>query len=260
MIMKDHRIRLAALAAAFATAAAAAASSNFAIGGGSFSHPAAEVQLHNQQPSSLGLGFGFGWRQQRHHHQQRQHEQQQQLSSSSSALVEVLATTDADVDNDDELHVASAVDYCDNPKQLDVLKHHYNVEFTHCPHGGSGNEDVAAEVKQDYVGDDDDNNLVIHKLMDNMPTTYRGCDASIHAWKDLVLSLEDGNHEGIHLDIQHVKICQNHAQVIWKAEQASCEGNTSPKHPNIIYGTDSYIFDNNNHIRKQTIVAVSQKE
>ena len=164
--MKDHSIRITAFFAAFATTVAA--SSSFAIGGSY--HSTAEVQLHNQQPSSLG--FGFGWRQQR---QQRQQKQQQ--LSSSSELVEVAATTDTDAD-DDELHVGAAVDYCDNPKQLDILKHHYNVEFSTHDHPYIGRTDDI-EVKQDYVCDD---SLVVHKLVDNMPTTYRGCDASIHAW------------------------------------------------------------------------------
>ena len=51
------------------------------------------------------------------------------------------------------------------------------------------------------------------------------------------------------IELEHIAVNHNHAQVIWKGETAS--------HAKIV-GTDSFTFDENNHITSQTIVALTK--
>lgn len=143
----------------------------------------------------------------------------------------------------------NVVDYCDNPSQVEVLKHHYNSEF------GSANVATAAtadktcskkaqavqEVLKDYREDS-----IIHKVVNDTPITYRGLDGAQKAWEDLCDLLQDN----VRLDLQHMNVWHNHAQVDWKAELLSSH--------KTIYGTDTFTFDEkDNHITSQTTVALS---
>jgi len=131
---------------------------------------------------------------------------------------------------------SSSIDYCDNEAQMDILKHHYMNEF-------SGTDE---EISQDYLDDS-----VIHKVVDEMPSTYRGREGAVHAWHDLS-SHVDFKKGSCKVDLTHVSVCRNHAQVHWRAE--------STVEPGILIGTDSFTFDDTNHIKLQTTVALSEKD
>eukprot|EP00429_Kryptoperidinium_foliaceum_P001236 CAMPEP_0176016062 /NCGR_PEP_ID=MMETSP0120_2-20121206/7656_1 /TAXON_ID=160619 /ORGANISM="Kryptoperidinium foliaceum, Strain CCMP 1326" /LENGTH=169 /DNA_ID=CAMNT_0017349045 /DNA_START=51 /DNA_END=560 /DNA_ORIENTATION=+ len=109
---------------------------------------------------------------------------------------------------------APAVDYSDNPEQLEVIKHHYLSEFS---------EGKVRKVQEDYNKDS-----VIFEVLDEVPKTYHGKRG-----------------------VRHVAINRNHAQVVWKAETAGHE---------TIVGTDSFTFDDKNHIASQSIVALTHHE
>lgn len=128
----------------------------------------------------------------------------------------------------------STVDYCDNTSQINILRHHYVNEF--------GRQEGEEEVLKDYRDDS-----VIHKVVDDMPSTYRGRNGAVNAWHDLSSYLQGPL---THFDLTHISVCRNHAQVNWKAE---C---SEPKHMTL-YGTDSFTFDDTNHIIFQTTVALS---
>jgi len=127
---------------------------------------------------------------------------------------------------EDPLHVLSVIDCCDNDAQREVLRHHYTAEYA-CKR---------PSLKEDYCQD-----TVIYKVLDGMPSTYRGADAARGACADFPKR-----------DLQSVSICQNHARVNWEAEDA--------EHHKIVVGTDSFTFDDSNHIKTQTIVAMSREE
>lgn len=129
----------------------------------------------------------------------------------------------------------SAIDYCDNEEQIEVLKHHYLHEF-------SGTDQ---EISKDYRSDS-----VIHKVVDEMPSTYRGREGAVHAWHDLssYLDLKRGS---CNVDLTHISVCHDHAQVQWKAESTADHM--------VLIGTDSFTFDDTNHIKMQTTVALSEK-
>ena len=130
----------------------------------------------------------------------------------------------------------SSIDYCDNDAQVEVLRHHYLNEF--------GRTEGDEEVLKDYRDDS-----IIHKVVDEMPSTYRGRNGAVSAWHDLTAVFQGP----CHFDLTHISVCRNHAQVNWKAE---CSGS---KHTTL-YGTDSFTFDDTNHIIMQTTVALSDKE
>ena len=136
---------------------------------------------------------------------------------------------------DEVFHFAPSLDYCDNEGQKEVLRHHYRSEFVH---------PVKQEILKDYCEDS-----IIHKVVDEQPSTYRGKNAAINAWHDLNSYIRGP----CKFDLQHISVCRNHAQVNWKAEV------TEPKHLTM-YGTDSFTFDDTNHITMQTTVALSEKE
>jgi hypothetical protein len=143
---------------------------------------------------------------------------------------------------DDMTTSPHVVDYCDNEDQIEVLRHHYINEF-----GGNHKnvKEEEAEVLRDYNA-----NSIIHKVVDDMPSTYRGRDGAIDAWHDLSSYLEGP----CNFDLTHVKVCKNHAQVNWTVE---C--NTKSKHKTL-FGTDSFTFDDTNHIVMQTTVALSKED
>lgn len=135
------------------------------------------------------------------------------------------------------------VDLSDNKRQLAVIKHHYNSELTHAH--------AIDEVMKDYCDD-----AVIHEVMDDVPATYHGQNGIRRSVKDFMkmLHAQDSSEEEGEgrpkVDLQHIKIHQNHAQVTWKAE--------TPQHTQI-FGTDAFTFDENNRIKSQSIVALSQE-
>lgn len=127
----------------------------------------------------------------------------------------------------------SSIDFCDNKAQMKILKHHYLHEF-------SGTDE---EVLKDYQEDS-----IIHKVVDEQPSTYRGREGAVHAWHDLS-SHVDLKRGSCKVDLTHISVCKNHAQVHWKAE--------STVEPVVLFGTDSFTFDDTNHIKLQTTVALS---
>jgi len=135
------------------------------------------------------------------------------------------------------------VDVSDNAAQVEVLKHHYSNEF-----GPDGSVD---ELVKDYADDS-----VIYEVIDDKPKSYHGRSGARKAVEDMRSMLPSGttkehnDEDKSKFDLQHIKVNHNHAQVIWKAE--------TPKHTTI-FGTDSFTFDEDNHIRSQTIVALSQE-
>jgi len=138
---------------------------------------------------------------------------------------------------------SGVVDYCDNPAQIEVLRHHYTNEFGAASAGSSSSQET--EVLKDYNEDS-----IIHKVVDDMPSTYRGREGAITAWHDLSSHLQGGPCQ---FDLTHIKVCHNHAQVNWKAEI----GSDASKHKTL-FGTDSFTFDDTNHIKMQTTVALSE--
>ena len=147
---------------------------------------------------------------------------------------------------------ACVVDYCDNEQQIEVLRHHYLNEFAAA--SGSQQQHQEAEVGKDYRDDS-----VIHKVVDDTPSTYRGRHGAVDAWHDLSAYL----HGPCKFDVTHISVCRNHAQVNWKAECSSPENsnnnNNNNKHTALV-GTDSFTFDDSNHIKMQTTVALSETE
>ena len=130
------------------------------------------------------------------------------------------------------------IDVSDNAKQMKVIKHHYLNEL------GEGRS--INELLKDYRDD-----TVIYELINDKPTTHRGLDGVVEAMKDLFSLLHtDDDREHPKVDLQHIKVNQNHAQVIWKFE--------TPQHATV-YGTDSFAFDENDRIKSQSIVAISQE-
>eukprot|EP00980_Cylindrotheca_fusiformis_P016062 scaffold4736_cov105-Cylindrotheca_fusiformis.AAC.11 len=72
----------------------------------------------------------------------------------------------------------STVDYCDNDAQKEVLKHHYLNEF-----GIPKDEEVVKDYRRDSI---------IHKVIDDMPSTYRGQTGAVDAWHDLTSYMKNG--------------------------------------------------------------------
>jgi ketosteroid isomerase-like protein len=138
---------------------------------------------------------------------------------------------------DELFQFTSSVDYCDNKAQVEVLRHHYLNGFS--------TDHTEAEVIKDYRDD-----AIIHKVVDDMPSTYRGRSGAVHAWNDLTAYLQGP----CKFDLTHISVCRNHAQVNWKAERTQ-----SHDHKTLI-GTDSFTFDETNHIKMQTTVALSGGE
>jgi ketosteroid isomerase-like protein len=128
------------------------------------------------------------------------------------------------------------VDRSDNKKQLEVIRHHYSTEF-----GSSGNVE---ELLKDYSED-----TVIYEVIDDKPETFRGKERVKEALEGMIgMANEQGATK---IDLEHVKINHNHAQVIWKAETADNKS---------IIGTDSFTFDKDNHIAMQSTVALSRDD
>jgi ketosteroid isomerase-like protein len=126
------------------------------------------------------------------------------------------------------------VDRSDNKKQLEVIHHHYSTEF-----GSAGNVD---ELLKDYSED-----TVIYEVIDDKPETFRGKERVKEALEGMIgMATEQGATK---IDLEHVKINHNHAQVIWKAETSEHK---------CIVGTDSFTFDKDNHIAMQSTVALSR--
>ena len=137
-----------------------------------------------------------------------------------------------------EEFTSSAVDYCDNNAQFEVLRHHYLNEF-------GLEREGEEEVVKDYNKDS-----IIHKVVDDTPSTFRGPSGAVHAWHELHSYLQGP----CHFELHHISVCRNHAQVDWTAETSK------PKQPHLtIHGTDAFTFDDSNHITMQTTVALSDK-
>jgi hypothetical protein len=138
---------------------------------------------------------------------------------------------------DEIFQFTSSLDFCDNQAQVEVLRHHYFNEFS-----TDHNEE---EVLKDYRDDS-----IIHKVVDDMPSTYRGRSGAVHAWHDLTAYLQGP----CKFDLTHISVCRNHAQVNWKAECTQSQDHKT------VLGTDSFTFDETNHIKMQTTVALSGGE
>jgi hypothetical protein len=123
------------------------------------------------------------------------------------------------------------IDYSDSDPQMQVLLHHYLNEF-------DGNKNHLEEVARDY-----DPDSVIYEVVDNSPKAYRGRQGVEQMCRDMLGKVKN-------IELQHVAVNHNHAQVIWKGETLS--------HSTIL-GTDSFTFDDQNHITKQTIVALTEE-
>lgn len=118
------------------------------------------------------------------------------------------------------------VNICDNAQQMNILKHHYETE--------SSNE----QLLQDYADDS-----VIYELIDGKPLTHRGSDGILASMTD-VLKVAPSHS----VELQHIKIHHNHAQVIWEAHTPDKD----------LFGTDSYTFNKSNKIQSQSTVILSQ--
>ena len=131
---------------------------------------------------------------------------------------------------------SDSVDRTDNQQQVDVLKHHYLSVLNH---------DISfEELKKDYRDD-----ATIYTVMDDVPATYHGADglrSSMNGFAAM-LHAQDGKAT---MELQHMKIDHNHAQVTWRAE--------TPHHT-YIFGTDAFTFDKSNQIISQSVVALSQE-
>ncbi len=138
------------------------------------------------------------------------------------------------------------IDCSDNDVQLQVIQHHYLKEFE------TDDEDMKndpvdsqqnhiREVIKDYAP-----NSVIHKVLDDVPTTYRGRRGVEEMCREIYGQLKS-------IELEHVAVDHNHARVIWKGETKG------PSHTTI-FGRDFFTFDNQNHIVSQTIVALTQQD
>jgi hypothetical protein len=141
------------------------------------------------------------------------------------------------------------IDYSDNDAQKAVLKHHYEKEFGRGDWTHAEEEEVLKDFREDSV---------VHELINDQPTTYHGRSGVRQAVEHVRSLLQDDDEktenknekkEPTKIDLQHIAVNHNHAQVIWKAE--------TPSHRKIV-GTDSFFFDDNNRIAAQTIVALSE--
>lgn len=139
------------------------------------------------------------------------------------------------------------IDCSDNDVQMQVIQHHYLNEFdtddgddaTSSNHGSP--QDHIRQVVKDYAP-----NSVIHKVLDNVPTTYRGRRGVEEMCREIYGQLQS-------IELEHVAVDHNHARVIWKGETKG------PSHTTI-FGRDFFTFDEHNHIVSQTIVALTQPE
>ena len=141
----------------------------------------------------------------------------------------------------DERNWHPHLDFVDNPSQLNVIRHHYEKEFL--------DGDASEEVLQDYREDS-----VIYTVVDGQPVTYRGLAGARRANQEissLLLHHQPREGERLELDFEHVSVQGNHAQVVWKAE--------TENHKTSIWGTDSFEFDEDNHIAQQTVVALTER-
>jgi hypothetical protein len=122
--------------------------------------------------------------------------------------------------------LSASIDESDNDSQSQVVKHLYEN----------------LEDENEYTKD-----AVIHQVLNDVPTTYRGKNGihrALLTGDTLLHSLKEA--KSIHID--HFAVNHNHAQVTWSAE-------TSHK---ILVGTDYITFDDTNHITCRTIVALTQ--
>jgi hypothetical protein len=128
-----------------------------------------------------------------------------------------------------------SIDYSDNNAQARVIKHHYMNEF--------GKHISMKAVMEDYS-----DSVVIHEVVDNVPKTYRGHEGVRRAFRDMYRKIP---HDTSHFEFEHIAIDHDHAQVVWKA--------TIPDRDVIIQGMDSFAFDKDNRIIKQSIMAISSE-
>jgi hypothetical protein len=119
-------------------------------------------------------------------------------------------------------------DTCDNEEQVRVLKDHYLNEFS---------KHSVDKMLQDYSSEP-----TLHEVLDGKPATYHGKEGVRHFYKDIAKWTHDS------VDLQYMAVNHNHAQVFWTGE--------TDKHETIV-GTDSFAFDDQNHITSQTTVAMT---
>jgi hypothetical protein len=137
------------------------------------------------------------------------------------------------------------IDYSDNDRQMEVIAHHYLNEF---------NEGHIREVMEDYNQDS-----VIYEVLDEVPKTYYGKRGVRKMCKDVLGKVKN-------IELEHVSVNRNHAQVVWRGETTTQDDGDGGDdlhhhhHHHTIVGTDSFTFDENNHITSQTIVALTQQE
>mmetsp|Transcript_119 Transcript_119/g.191 ORF Transcript_119/g.191 Transcript_119/m.191 type:complete len:200 (+) Transcript_119:85-684(+) len=125
-----------------------------------------------------------------------------------------------------------SIDFSDNEAQARVIKHHYLNEF--------GKHLSLSEVLKDYSED-----VVIHKVVDGTPATYKGRDGVRQVFRDMFHTIP---HDTSHFKFDHMAINHNHAQIVWSADTPA---------QGVIRGTDSFTFDVDNRIKHQTIVALT---
>jgi hypothetical protein len=139
------------------------------------------------------------------------------------------------------------VDYSDNESQVKILQHHYLTEFSSMDHNNQRNGQNQKELLKDYTDD-----TVLYQVVDGVPATYRGK----RGIRQMLLQHEDCHMAADpvvvdHVELQHIAVNHNHAQVIWKGQDSQSRTR--------IVGTDSFTFDHDNHIVKQTVVAMTEQ-
>jgi hypothetical protein len=151
------------------------------------------------------------------------------------------------------------VDYSDNESQVKILQHHYLTELSvdHNNQYGKNKDWKQEELLKDYTDD-----TVIYQVVDGVPATYRGK----RGIRRMLLQHDDchisdpthsnGSSHGNamvvdHVELEHVAVNHNHAQVVWKGQDSQSRTR--------IVGTDSFTFDHDNHIVKQTVVAMTSQ-
>jgi hypothetical protein len=148
-------------------------------------------------------------------------------SLSISDMLNMMQPSTGDLFND-TFH--PLIDQSDNEAQMKILKKHYLDEFS--------------RRSIDMVLKDYSDESVIYEVLDNIPTTYHGEQGARRMLNRITGLAKD-------VDLHHISVNRNHAQVFWTANMDSRD---------VIHGTDSFEFDKDNRIKAQTIVALTIKQ
>lgn len=149
-----------------------------------------------------------------------------------------------ETEQQEEACAEKVIDQCDNVKQAEIIQDHYMNGFDAKSH--ISHRSLAKLLKKDYSADCTINEI----LVDGIPHTYHGKRGAWRACQDqlrLLLSMDQ-------FKIDHIHINNNHAQVIWHANSV-IKNSSDSSEPVFVVGTDSYTFDNDNHITSQTVIA-----